>query len=257
MRPLEEHFAEVESAATALEKAISGAIESVKQLRKAAKTGDLMDVKRSLQRVSSTLHGMLAFEMGLREAWPLSESNEEALLQEQYPAELLEFLRRSGVPAFAHGPDLMTFPFVLRILPKERAIRINGKKSGVLRPSALRDLLNRNRKPKFPNEKLLEMIYAAYRVVVGEQGGGRAATLRRIYDALTLIPGSENDYSEAEFVRDIYAVDRDGPHQTRSGARVSLVGSTGTRNKRDVFSFVGPDGELVEYFGVQFTELAE
>jgi hypothetical protein len=255
MKSLEEHFADVERAASSIEKLGSAVVDNAKQLRKAAISGDLADLKKWIQRTSSAMTSMSPTL--LRNAWPLSDSEEEVLLEQHYPSELLALLRQSGIPAFVHGGEVMAFPFVLRIVGKDRAIRINGKKSSVLRPSAVRELLERNRRPKYSNDRILETLYSAYRIVTSDTGTSRAVTLRRIYEALTLLPGSETDYTDAQFVRDIYSIDREGPRQTKSGAHVSLVGSTGTKNKRDVFAFIGPEGELVEYFGIQFSERGE
>jgi hypothetical protein len=79
--------------------------------------------------------------------------------------------------------------------------------------------------------------------------------LADVYQAFTLQPGAQNEYSSADFARDIFLLDRSGLSTTRSGARLSLPASTGTRSARNTFTFVAPDGEVVTYYGLQFTEV--
>ena len=80
--------------------------------------------------------------------------------------------------------------------------------------------------------------------------------LDRIYRLLTSLPGINREYDRTDFARDLYNLDSSGLRRTRSGASVSFPASTGTRRPRGLFSFVGPDGRDVEYYGVRFTEEA-
>ena len=68
------------------------------------------------------------------------------------------------------------------------------------------------------------------------------------------MPGSSRDYDRSDFARAVYNVDASGAKRTRSGATVSFPSSTGTRSSRGLFSFVGPDGQDVQYYGIRFTE---
>ena len=73
--------------------------------------------------------------------------------------------------------------------------------------------------------------------------------LARIYDLFVVRPGSRREYDKTDFARDLYMLQAHGPERTKSGARVSFHG---TRSAS--FTFVGPDGHVVNYFGVRFTE---
>ena len=42
---------------------------------------------------------------------------------------------------------------------------------------------------------------------------------------------------------------------TRSGLSYSLPASTGTKSTRGVLSFVSPEGETINYFGIRFVEV--
>jgi hypothetical protein len=76
--------------------------------------------------------------------------------------------------------------------------------------------------------------------------------LADVYEALTLLPGTNGDYGKSDFARDLFILDRSGLTRTRAGASLSLPASTGTKGARGTFSFVAPDGELITYFGVRF-----
>jgi hypothetical protein len=98
-------------------------------------------------------------------------------------------------------------------------------------------------------------LYSAYKIIVGRTGIGTVVQLARVYDAFTLQPGAAAEYGKSDFARDIFMLDRSGVTRTRSGARFSLPASTGTRGGgSNVFTFVAPDGEVVSYYGLQFTE---
>jgi hypothetical protein len=52
-------------------------------------------------------------------------------------------------------------------------------------------------------------------------------------------------------------LDRSGLTRTKTGAKLSLPASTGTKGSKGTFSFVSPDGETVTYYGLQFSEVSE
>ena len=114
----------------------------------------------------------------------------------------------------------------------------------------------------------LNRLYQAYQKSVGnnQQGtlgsnpyAGPTVRLSEIYEMFTpavLLPGSNREYGRADFARDLYLLDTSGVSKTRSGATVSFPASTGTRtpNQQDIFSFVSPEGRVVNYYGIRFTE---
>ena len=84
---------------------------------------------------------------------------------------------------------------------------------------------------------------------------GIVVPLIKIYGLMTALPGANREYDRSDFARDIYMLDSQGPRRTRRGATVSFPASTGTRRRSsDLFTFVGPEGESVEYYGLRFSE---
>jgi hypothetical protein len=76
-------------------------------------------------------------------------------------------------------------------------------------------------------------------------------SLRDIYEALTLLPGSARDYSLDDFVMDVYRLDLSGPHVTRANHRFDLPASTSTRGGRGI-RFATKDGDEKLYSTIRF-----
>src|SRR5262249_13197664 len=93
----------------------------------------------------------------------------------------------------------------------------------------------------------------AYQLVVGASGQ-RGATLAEVYRALTLLPNAAKEYDRSDFARDLYSLQSSGTTTTKSGARLSLPASTGTKGSTSIFTFVSPDGQQVLYYGIEFSE---
>ncbi|MCY3953655.1 MAG: hypothetical protein OXG69_14095, partial [bacterium] len=86
---------------------------------------------------------------------------------------------------------------------------------------------------------------------------GPVIPLERIYKLLVSLPGSRRDYTRTDFARDIYQLETAGVTATKSGARVSVPASTGTRGPKGLFTFVGPDGREVKYYAIRFATQAD
>ena len=82
----------------------------------------------------------------------------------------------------------------------------------------------------------------------------RVVPLDKIYKLFTSLPGSRREYSPTDFARDIYRLETSGHTTTKNGAAVSFPASTGTRSAKGLFTFVGPNGQDIQYYGIQFTE---
>jgi len=191
-----------------------------------------------------------------RAAWPFTDETADSYLREQYEQELMDEAERAGLRLYRHDERLVAFPSVVRILPSDRAVRIDRKRVPGIRPSTLVSRLkaNQSKKPRFASERFLETLFRAYRLLVGKNGTGTTVTLVSIYEALTLLPGSNSEYDQSDFGRDLFFLDRSGLTETRSGVRFTLPASTGTRSSRGTFSFVSPEGETVNFYGIRFTE---
>lgn len=253
----ERGFADVERAAAGATKAAHNLSSLIKSIERAAKEGDLLALERATDRLDGALAAVRQEVANARTAWPMPAAEVEGYLVSGYGDELLEAARTVGLAMSERDGRYVAFPSIVRFLPTERAIRIDKKRLTGIRPGRIAAILKvqQTKKSKFPVDRFLESVYRAYRLVVHGQSG-KTVLLDDILAAFTLRPGSNAEYDQSDFTRDLYALDRSGIRQTKAGARVSLPAATGTKGQKGVMTFVGPDGELVTYYGIRFEEPA-
>ncbi len=251
-------FADAERAATATTKAVAVLATAARQFHKAAAEGDILKMRKVSERLSTLVESTRQEIGNARSAWPFSPEEEEKYLKESFAAELLEVARKEGLQIQQRDEGLVVFPSILRVLPADRAARINRRKVQGIRPTRLAQVLKaiQARKPKASAEHFLEVLHRAYRLIAGAEYG-KTVALSSIYDTLTLLPGTSATYDQTDFVRDLFLLDRSGVGKTKSGSTYSLPASTGTKSARGTYSFVAPDGETVTYYGIRFTEAQE
>ena len=233
-------------------------------LARAAKAGNVAGIRRAQDRLSDALDELRQEVANASTSWTLTPESEEQHLVDGYAEELINAASEIDLDIHERDGNLFSYPSIVRILPRERAVRVDRKKESNIRPSHLANLLlkNQQRSSSFSSAQFLDSLYRVYSDIVGGEstgrlmdGSGRVVPLARIYSLLTSLPGSSREYDRTDFARDIYILESGGPRGTRGGAVVSFPSSTGTRRRsRDLFSFIGPDGQGVEYYGIRFTE---
>ena len=267
MDSFEQAFGDTERAAISTQKSATALVTLAKQLQKAAKEGNIAEIKRLQNRFNADLDGLRQEVANALKTWPFRDEEEEQYLNEQYTAELRRVAEMQGLAIQERDGRLISHPSVVRVLPGDRAVRIDKqKKAFTIRPSYLAGLLLANQKKpgltQSQNRAFLESLYSVYSDIVREdnsgtgrmdfKGSGRVVPLDRIYRLSTSLPGISIEYDRTEFARRLYFLDSNGPKQTRRGAIVDFSSSTGTRSSKGLFSFVGPDGQDVTYYGIRF-----
>ena len=262
MSTFEEGFAASETAADAVLKTLGDVSKLARQMRKAAQDGNIAAVRRTSERLQAGLSLIQQEFANASAAWPFTSEEEREYLQGQYADELRQEAAKKGLQVFERDGRLIAHPSVVRVIPGERAVQINRRQDSRIRPSkvvgTLEDL--QKKPPKFNPQQFLESLYDAYLALTGSNTTdrlklgevGQVVRLDRIYNLFTGLPGSKRDYSLLDFARDLYSLEASEVRAARSGARVSFPASTGTRNPRGTISFVGPNGETVLYYGIQF-----
>jgi hypothetical protein len=256
----EQAFSDTEKAADSTIKSATDLARWAKSLQKEARKGNIGAIKRAASKLSEAL-GTLKQEVGIAVAiWPFQNEEEEAYLREYYASELREAAAEKGLDIHERDGLLISHPSILRILPSNRAVRIDKKQVSALRPSYLSGILKENQKkpPRFRSETFLKALQERYWVLAKAEpprldGHGPVIPLARIYEAFTSLPGIKREYSKIDFARDVYFLECSGKLLTTSGFRVSFPSSTGTKTKKDTFPFVGPDGQVITYYGIQFS----
>ena len=261
MPTFEQGFATVEAAAEAAEAAAKKLTATARKLRKAAQEGAIGKIRRESEQLTEALAAADDSVTVAAASWPFAESEEVAYLSERYADELCDAAAAIGLSVTVRDEALVCSPSIIRLLPTTRTLQIDGKRRAAIRPAKLvADLhVNQQIPPKGNPQSFLEALYKACKVIRGKTDGtlfdaGRVVPLVEVYAVFTSLPGSSRQYTKTDFARDIYLLDASGVTHTKSGARVSFPSSTGVKARTRIFSFVDRDGNLLSYYGVQFTE---
>lgn len=266
MGRFEQAFEDTERAAAATIDSARRLARLAGQIQRAAKTGNVAAVKRTQDRLGDALTVLAQEVKSAVESWPFGEEEEERYLESGYAAELIAAAAEQGLEIFEGDTGLIAHPSVVRILPEKRAVRIDGKQNSYIRPSHLAGVLlaNQTKRSRFRSGAFLQSLYNVYSDIVrGESSGrfvqvsGRVVPLDRVYKLLTALPGGSREYDRTDFARDLYNLEVNGPERTRKGAAVSFPASTGTKTSKGVFSFIGPDGQRINYYGLKFAESSQ
>ena len=264
MATFEQGFAAVETAADAAEAAAKKLAATSRRLRKAAQDGTLSKMRREAGQLADDLVSAGETVREASSSWPFAESQELVYLTERYPDELCGAAAVIGLNVSVREEALVCSPSIIRLLSTERALKIDGRKRTSIRPSKLAaDLhaIQQRMRPKSDTQQLrfLRALYNAFKVIRGTPRGrlidtGDVVLLADVYSVFTSLPGTSTQYTKTDFARDIYLLDSSGVTTTSSGARVSFPFSTAAKSSSKIFSFVDRNGNVIPYYGVQFTE---
>ena len=260
----ERAFGDAERTAESTLKSAQELMKHVRALKKAAQIGNIAQVRRAQERIQEASNSLRQEAANASTSWPFSDDDERTYITDRYADELRAAAEGVGLNIYERDGNLISYPSVVRIMPSDRAVRVDRKKVSNIRPSHLAGLLLANQKKTsgFSSARFIESLYNVYSDIVSVDstdrmalGGGRVVPLARVYKLMTALPGASREYNRSDFARDIYLIDANGPRVTRKGAEVSFPSSTGTRRRSsDLFSFVGTDGQYVDYYGLRFTE---
>ena len=264
MESFEQAFSNTEKAADSALKSANDLTKQVKALQKAAKDGNITAIRKASQNLDDLMASLRQELANAVRTWPYTDEDEVTYLENGYLDELRHAAKEKGLDTYEQDGRLISPPSVVRVLPGDRAVRIDKKKVTTLRPFRLAEMLVKNSKKstRFRADAFLESLYKAYSLVLGEQSSkqltpnrsGSVVPLAKVYEALTLLPGVSREYMDnTDFARGIYFLETHGPSHTKKGARVSFPASTGTRSARGTFQFVGPDGQVIRYYAIQFS----
>ena len=267
MISFEQACSDTEGIAETTRKSAGGVVSQARALAKAARTGNVAGIRRSQEKLSEALEALQKEVANASSCWPFSDEEEQEIFESQFAGALKAAATERQLKIHERDGMLISFPSIVRILPADRAVRVDRKKISTVRPSFLVDLLLANQKKSsgFSSKRFLESLHAVYEDIVSETAtdrspasGGRVVPLARVYRLMTALPGSTREYARSDFARDLYMLDSNGPRLTRGGAAVSFPSSTGARRRSsDLFSFIGPNGDIAEYYGIRFSKQEE
>lgn len=254
---LEDALARTDADADAALKAAAAAVRSLKKFRAAAHTGDLRELRKTIETAGQAIATLDQQFATARAGWAFDE--EAYLSSRAFPEEVMAAAVQAGVKIFEQDDRLYCYPHLIRVSPADGVILIDKTRERRLRPSFLASHLKalQNKPVRFRPEAFLESLWAAYDTAVRTRKAAHAGTsasvpLLEIYDLLTLLPGASRDYSRQEFARDIYLLDQSGVTRTKRGARVAFPASTGTKSPGKSITVITKDGREKRYYGIAF-----
>ena len=260
MPTFEQGFADAEKAADSVLNALKALSGEAKRMQKAAQDGNIAAVRRHTERLQDSLTLIRQEVSNATNAWPFTPDEEQGYLEDQYAQELVEEAGKKHLQIHDRDGRLIAHPSIVRVMPGDRVVQINRKKTSAIRPTkVVRDLqaLQTRRSP-FRPQQFLASLHIAYGYLTGVRGSdtmklsgvGQVVPLSRIYDLFTGLPGAKRDYSQIDFARDLYRLEESGVREVSSGEKVHFPSSA---RSQGTISFVGPEGEPVIYYGIQFT----
>ncbi|MEK7678748.1 MAG: hypothetical protein AAB356_01020 [Deltaproteobacteria bacterium] len=246
----------LEPALKAAKRGASAAVASGKMLG----DGEIKNIPKKLieaeEELARALEGVRAF----REEWA-GQGMDDYFGSEEYMAELLSSLEDLGVDAHRLDDVLYVYPALVRLDNISQSVRIDKKQEARVRPRTLARILRdiQNRPSKFPAGRFLTSLFRVYKALgscnlkKGEPWAGWSMYLKDIHEMLASAPGS--DYTEQEFVRDIYLLDASGEELEVRGHTAFLEASSGTRDEKKTLSIITRDGQRRLYCTIRFDQI--
>jgi len=253
---LETSLAELEARLEVAERSLKQASAALRNALDAARKGRLKELPKLLAAGGEAARGFADRAVEAEHSW--SFPVETHLSSEDYLAEVRRLANDSGLANVrVVDGQLFSYPLIVKVDARDVSLRLGKKVHRELRPSRLvRTLQEARSHPVKENlGPVLQMIEKAYlRLTHGETG--KAVPIADVHELLTLLPGTEKQYTQLDFVADIYRLDRNGPHVTKSGRRLDLPASTSARGGRGT-RFITESGEEKLYSSIRFAEVTK
>ncbi len=251
---LEEALVELDRSLGVTLKAQAAAQRQLKRTLDAARQGRLRELPAALDALVEHARTLTQAALNVRTSWSFDVP---AYLESgRYLAEVVELAERTGLLGVREiDGQLYSFPVVVKVKPRELAVELSRKQERGMRPSWLVGRLRKLRESKSSNNvsALLEAFERAYLLLTHGQDG-RAVRLRELYNVLVLRPGQSREYSQTEFMLDVYRLDRAAgqePLRTRAGRELSFPASTGAKAGQGI-RLVTETGEERTYHSIRF-----
>lgn len=257
---LESALIKTEADAASALKAGQTAVAQLKKLKRTASLGQLKELRSAIQAAETAVATLSQQVANTRDGWIYND--EEYFSNGRFVTEVIDTARKSGLDIFERAGRVYCFPLIIRVSPSDRRVLLNKKAEARVRPSVLVGILKETQaKPsQIKPEQVMEVLFRTYSKLIGDQSvesDGKVISLADIYETLTLRTGSAREYTIQDFAQEIYALDRSGVRQTRSGHQLRIIPSSRPGQERRPLLAVAKDGGQRWYHGIQFTRAAE
>lgn len=186
----------------------------LKKLHAATDAGNLRQIQESLQsarELAETVYHQLEDRSVL---WNIDDT--AYLSSPEFRAEVVAAASKQALDLIELEGELLAVPLIVRVLPKERAIRINHDREIKLRPSLLAAKLKalQAQHGPFIAPAFIRLLLTGYKSALGQDPTsarmGKPIPLIHVYKALTPLPGQSAKYSLEVFTFDIYRLNESG-----------------------------------------------
>lgn len=241
-----------------IQKAGKAVVSAVARARSATKLGRASEIAKLLDDIAKRIGEAGTVAGGLPNGWSFDTTS--YLADGRFLADLKSASADRGVSLFEKDGRIYCFPLLLRVDPKENAIKIGRKLERRIRPSELARLLAlaQKRPQRFSERQFLALLYRAWRRLAGPSwrgaGIGPAIYLADIHDTLTLLPGA--DYPIEEFARDLLLLDRRPDLLTGDGCRFEFPAAALARAAAKQLVVYDEGGSQRTYVAVRFVKEA-
>jgi hypothetical protein len=231
---------------------LSAAQKQLKQAIEASRQGKLRDLPRTLTGVVESSDAFAQAALNAQRSWAFDVSGH--LESGRYVAELQSQAAAAGLPGVTEVDGaLQSFPVIVKVDARDPSLKIGRKLDRAMRPSVLVERL-RQMRGQPAKETVVRQLLASFErayLIVSRGGDGIAVPLKSIYDALVLRPGQSREYTERDFLLDVYWLDRSGTHVTQAGRELSFPAATGAKAGRGL-QFVTENGDVRTYASIRF-----
>jgi hypothetical protein len=249
---LEAALVQLDSYLASAHKALAAAQRQLKRTSEASRHGNIRDLPKLLE---STVEAAGSFALAAQDAQRVWAFDGQRHMEDGgYLAELIGSAETLGLEGVRQvDGQLYSFPVVVKVEARDLSLKVGKKTQRGMRPSAVVALLRRLRSQPAKDNNLRATVAAFEKAYLAVTGGpdGIAVPLRRIYDLLVLRPGQGREYTELDFLLDVYRLDRAGLQVTAAGREMSLPASTGTRGGKG-YRFVTETGQERSYSSIRF-----
>src|SRR5258708_21658352 len=214
---LETALAQLDGRLAATQRTLTAAQRQLKQVAEASRQGNARELPRLLAGAAETADALALAALEAKRSWAFD--GQRHLDSGAYVAELMRRAETDGLDGVREvDGQLYSFPVVVKVDTRDLSLKVGKKTHRGLRPSAVVALLKRLRTQP-AKDNLRPLLTAFERGYLAATGGedGIAVPLRRIYDLLVLRPGQGREYTEVDFLLDVYRLAPARPPVTTRG----------------------------------------
>lgn len=256
MSNFEENLLTLDARLEEIQKLGKAVVSAVSRTRAAAKLGRVSEITKGLDAISQRIAEANSAADGLKDGWSFDTA--AYMADGRFLNDLKAVAAEKGLSLFEKDGRIYCFPLLLRVDPKETAVKIGRTLERRIRPSELARLLvtKQKRPQRFREEQFLKYLYQAWRWRAGTNwqgtGAGPVLALADIHETLTPLPGA--DYPIEEFTRDLLLLDRRPDLRTRDGCRFELPASTLSKGRMRRLVVYDEQGRERTYIGLRFVK---